>query len=231
MYANLHVSRTRYARLLVSLPLVKCLAWARSLPSGTYVAHLWHPCETSNKLTCLHSLQALVICLQCACMQSKIVRRSDDEAPSDGCPCPCSSSTTISTTFEVNTNADGAVVVCRNFLGLWCVSHSQFIGLWYSDPHCGALENCRPPSGASGYALVQKIRQVVQPFGSIRTFRAYLDHQEHRNDQLRSELQLSGVSMLDAPHSAAKNVADQMMLGARLFDPSFPYSEQNIQST
>jgi hypothetical protein len=85
-----------------------------------------------------------------------------------------------------------------------------------SRPLRSAPENCQSPSGASGYALVQKIRQVVQPFGSIQTFRAYLDIREHRNDQLRSELQLSGVSMLDAPHSGAKNVADQMMLGAHL---------------
>jgi hypothetical protein len=114
---------------------------------------------------------------------------------------------------SVSTGVDGTIVVCRDFLGLWCVSYHLFGG-------CGFLtfrsapENCQPPSGASGYALVQKIRQVVQPFGSIRTFRAYLDHREHRNDQLRSELQLSGVSMLDAPHSGAKNVADQMMIGA-----------------
>jgi hypothetical protein len=69
---------------------------------------------------------------------------------------------------------------------------------------------------------VQKIRQVVQPFGSIQTFRAYLDIREHRNDQLRSELQLSGVSMLDAPHSGAKNVADQMMIGAQFLTCPIP---------
>ncbi|KAK0459536.1 NYN domain-containing protein [Desarmillaria tabescens] len=72
------------------------------------------------------------------------------------------------------------------------------------------------PSGASGYDLASSIRNCVQQFGPIKLFKAYVDISEQSAGQrgtcLRSELQLSGVSMTDTPHMGKKNVADQMII-------------------
>ncbi|KAK0483437.1 NYN domain-containing protein [Armillaria novae-zelandiae] len=78
------------------------------------------------------------------------------------------------------------------------------------------FENCSAPSGASGYDLASRIRNCVQQFGPIKLFKAYVDVSEQsagqRGSCLRSELQLSGVSMTDTPHMGRKNVADQMII-------------------
>ncbi|PBK96658.1 DUF537-domain-containing protein [Armillaria gallica] len=78
------------------------------------------------------------------------------------------------------------------------------------------FENCSAPSGASGYDLASSIRNCVQQFGPIKLFKAYVDVSEQsagqRGSCLRSELQLSGVSMTDTPHMGRKNVADQMII-------------------
>ncbi|KAF9264882.1 hypothetical protein L218DRAFT_900041 [Marasmius fiardii PR-910] len=76
-------------------------------------------------------------------------------------------------------------------------------------------ENCRPPSNASGYSIVNRIREVAQQFGCIKLFRGYSnlsDLSSPRSLTLRSELQSSGVSLIDCPHNGRKNVADQMMI-------------------
>ncbi|KAF8162982.1 NYN domain-containing protein [Crassisporium funariophilum] len=77
-------------------------------------------------------------------------------------------------------------------------------------------ENCPAPSNASGYAIVNNIRSVAQPYGSIKAFKAYLGvselFPESRASTLRSELQSSGVSLIDCPHNGRKDVADKMIL-------------------
>ncbi|KAK1235677.1 hypothetical protein PQX77_001086 [Marasmius sp. AFHP31] len=77
-------------------------------------------------------------------------------------------------------------------------------------------ENCRPPSNASGYSVMGEIRKVAQRYGLIKTCRGYADFSElgssPRSVTLRSELQCSGLSMIDCPHNGRKNVADQMMI-------------------
>jgi len=85
------------------------------------------------------------------------------------------------------------------------------------------LENCPAPSSASGYAVVNKIRSITQPYGSIRTFRAYLEVSDQlaapasRTQNIRSELQCSGVTLVDCPHNGRKDVADKMLIGKLLF--------------
>ena len=78
-------------------------------------------------------------------------------------------------------------------------------------------ENCSPPSNSCGlgYDIVNNISRIARLFGSVTTFRAYLDisAQSSKSVVLRSELQSSGVSMIDCPHNGKKDVVDKMILG------------------
>ncbi|KAF9466396.1 NYN domain-containing protein [Collybia nuda] len=77
-------------------------------------------------------------------------------------------------------------------------------------------ENCHAAAHISGYEIVKKIRYIAHDFGSIKLFKAYLELSEpaaySRSLYLRSELQSSGVSLIDTPHNGRKDVADKMML-------------------
>jgi len=77
-------------------------------------------------------------------------------------------------------------------------------------------ENCPIPSDASGYSVVTKLCLLSRHFGSVKVFKAYLDIAElpaSRSVSIRSELQSSGVSLVDCPHNGRKDVADKMILG------------------
>jgi hypothetical protein len=56
---------------------------------------------------------------------------------------------------------------------------------------------------------------MARVFGSVTTFKAYFDisAQSPKSVMLRSELQSSGVSMIDCPHNGRKEVVDKMILG------------------
>ncbi|KAL1741887.1 NYN domain-containing protein [Schizophyllum fasciatum] len=71
-------------------------------------------------------------------------------------------------------------------------------------------ENVNVPSGVSGYDAVQKIRKIALQHGNINVFKAYLEVND-QNKRLRSELQISGVSLTDTPHNGGKEVADRML--------------------
>ncbi|KAF8841187.1 DUF537-domain-containing protein [Paxillus ammoniavirescens] len=77
-------------------------------------------------------------------------------------------------------------------------------------------ENCSPPSNSYGlgYDLVNNVGRIARVFGSVTTFKAYLDisTQSPKSVVLRSELQSSGVSMIDCPHNGRKDVVDKMIL-------------------
>ncbi|CAE6424006.1 unnamed protein product [Rhizoctonia solani] len=97
-------------------------------------------------------------------------------------------------------------------------------------------ENCAPPSGIPGYVVAERLRATCGAYGSVTQFRAYLELSTpppttpsqsasagpSSNDlscpptspktlALRSELQSSGVSLIDCPHNSRKNVADSML--------------------
>ncbi|PWN51611.1 DUF537-domain-containing protein, partial [Violaceomyces palustris] len=82
------------------------------------------------------------------------------------------------------------------------------------------VDNCSPPTGSSGRAVAQAIRSSLQnlELGPIVSFKAYLElsSETHAPNaaqvQLRSELQGSGVSLIDTPKSGRKDVADKMMI-------------------
>ncbi|KAF8894338.1 NYN domain-containing protein, partial [Gymnopilus junonius] len=75
-------------------------------------------------------------------------------------------------------------------------------------------ENCPIPSNTSGYSIVDNIRSIARPYGSVKSFKAYLEisDQAQRSMALRSELQSSGVSLVDCPHNGRKDVADKMII-------------------
>ena len=70
---------------------------------------------------------------------------------------------------------------------------------------------------------MDNIRSVAQTFGSVILFKAYLEVTEQfpvsRAQALRSELQSSGVSLIDCPHNGRKDVADKMILGKYISAP------------
>ncbi|KAH6918936.1 NYN domain-containing protein [Coprinopsis sp. MPI-PUGE-AT-0042] len=77
-------------------------------------------------------------------------------------------------------------------------------------------ENCPAPASYTGYHLVDAIRRMAQRFGSVKLLKAYLEVSEgsvnSRSLTLRSELQVSGVSLTDCPKNGRKDAADKMML-------------------
>ncbi|OAX41325.1 hypothetical protein K503DRAFT_735880 [Rhizopogon vinicolor AM-OR11-026] len=77
-------------------------------------------------------------------------------------------------------------------------------------------ENCSPPLISQGHAIVNGIRRIAHVFGHVTTFKTYFDmssqHQSPRSINFRSELQSSGVSMVDCPHNGRKDVVDKMIL-------------------
>ncbi|KAF9036731.1 hypothetical protein BJ165DRAFT_1505553 [Panaeolus papilionaceus] len=84
-------------------------------------------------------------------------------------------------------------------------------------------ENCPVPTNVSGYAAVNHIRSLAHPYGSVKVFRAYLGLSDHpilqnvKSQNTRSELQVSGVSLIDCPHNGRKEVADKMIIGTSNF--------------
>lgn len=78
-------------------------------------------------------------------------------------------------------------------------------------------ENCTPPSDASGYDIANNIRMMAHTYGSVKSLKAYLEITDQvssaRALAMRSELQTSGVSLIDCPHNGRKDVADKMIMG------------------
>jgi hypothetical protein len=78
------------------------------------------------------------------------------------------------------------------------------------------IENCPAPTSTSGYAIANSISSLARPFGSVKLFKAYLEiSDQSKSMSLRSELQSSGVSLVDCPHNGRKDVADKMLLGQK----------------
>ncbi|KZT33027.1 hypothetical protein SISSUDRAFT_1066481 [Sistotremastrum suecicum HHB10207 ss-3] len=75
------------------------------------------------------------------------------------------------------------------------------------------LENCRPASGANGFDVVARLRDATEAFGPISVLKAYSELSvTPRVTMLRSELQSSGVTLVDCPHNGGKEVADNMLI-------------------
>ncbi|KAL5533071.1 hypothetical protein ACEPAF_4847 [Sanghuangporus sanghuang] len=78
------------------------------------------------------------------------------------------------------------------------------------------FENCHPSSNVSGNKVVYNIRRLVQGYGCITTFRAYIDLSVDcaysRSISFHSDLQSSGLSLVHCPHNGKKDVADKMMI-------------------
>jgi len=73
-------------------------------------------------------------------------------------------------------------------------------------------ENCPVPSNATGYSIANNIYSLAHPFGVVK-INAYLEIDKFKTGIIRSELQTSGVSLVDCPHNGRKDVADKIILG------------------
>ncbi|TFK90967.1 DUF537-domain-containing protein [Polyporus arcularius HHB13444] len=76
-------------------------------------------------------------------------------------------------------------------------------------------ENCALPALEPPYTIVNRIRRLAHQYGSVKSFKAYLEYPEQaslKSVNLRSELQSCGVSLIDCPHNGRKDVADKMMM-------------------
>jgi len=74
-------------------------------------------------------------------------------------------------------------------------------------------ENCPAPSNTCGYSIAKNIYSLAHPFGVVKLLKAYLETDQFKSITFRSELQSSGVSLVDCPHNGRKEVADKMILG------------------
>ncbi|KAL1717293.1 NYN domain-containing protein [Schizophyllum commune] len=73
-------------------------------------------------------------------------------------------------------------------------------------------ENCQFMSGCSGFDVAKNIERVALAHGPIASFNAYLDLQQCAVPaSMRSELQSTGVALVDCPHNGQKDVVDQML--------------------
>ena len=89
----------------------------------------------------------------------------------------------------------------------------QLFSVLTTDKRLTVVESCYPAPTSSGYAVLNNIRRIGHQFGTITLLKAYLKLSEQmssRSSSLRSELQSSGVSLIDCPGGS---LADKMMLG------------------
>ncbi|TRM61729.1 NYN domain-containing protein [Schizophyllum amplum] len=83
---------------------------------------------------------------------------------------------------------------------------SSVVGIFWD------YENCQYTSGCSGFDIAQSVERVALAYGPIRSYNAYLDIQQCAiPTSLRSELQSTGVTLVDCPHNGQKDVVDHML--------------------
>jgi hypothetical protein len=140
------------------------------------------------------------------CMCTYITRLALPVLQGIGCPCTCN---TLDC-FPHGCHILGHRLVLLSALSQRCKTKIL---------HILMTENCRPSAGTSGHTIVNHIRNVAHRFGSITVFRAYLDVSEgdsSKSLRLRSELQSSGISLIDCPHNGKKDVVDNIIMGMHL---------------
>ena len=69
------------------------------------------------------------------------------------------------------------------------------------------IENCPPPSKMSGIAVERQLRKALRQYGRIYQVNAYAEMIKIPQE-LRVELQRSGIHLIDTPHVKEKEVAD-----------------------
>ena len=76
-------------------------------------------------------------------------------------------------------------------------------------------ENTRVPIDTTPQAASECIRRVALSLGSLQSVRVYFDsayEQGHSNSLARSQLQMSGFTLVDCPHAGSKDVADVQLI-------------------
>src|ERR1700690_2704076 len=75
--------------------------------------------------------------------------------------------------------------------------------------HGDHKENYRAFSGGQSQNIVKSITHAAHSYGQITLFKAYTELLSIKSS-VRSDLQLSGVTLVDCPHNGKKEVADKM---------------------
>lgn len=95
------------------------------------------------------------------------------------------------------------------------MSGRLFASTFMSRAHVGIFwdyENCHFTGGCTGFDIAKNIESIARVHGSVTSFNAYLDPQLCTvPNSMRSELQSTGVALIDCPHNGQKNAADQML--------------------
>jgi hypothetical protein len=73
------------------------------------------------------------------------------------------------------------------------------------------IENCPPPSKMRGIAVERQLRKALRQYGKIYQINAYAEMM-NIPQELRVELQRSGIHLIDTPHVKEKEVADFMIM-------------------
>lgn len=76
-----------------------------------------------------------------------------------------------------------------------------------------AIEHVNPlNTGISTAKAVQKICAAAHKFGPVKSFKAYVDlsRSESPSENVRSEIQSHGISLVDCPNNTNKNISCQM---------------------
>ncbi|KAH6918916.1 hypothetical protein BKA70DRAFT_1087950 [Coprinopsis sp. MPI-PUGE-AT-0042] len=78
-------------------------------------------------------------------------------------------------------------------------------------------ESAFPNTSMSGYEVVKAIRTFTAKMGTVKSLRFYVDIAGSKvlSPGLRSELQCSGVSIMDTVSTGRQGAASKMLLGAR----------------
>lgn len=80
-----------------------------------------------------------------------------------------------------------------------------------------STQNCRIPTKLSGFKAVSLLRAVAHSYGHVQLIKAYMETSLERNGKasnIRSELQSSGVSIIDTPHNGSKDGAFLLLVGS-----------------
>ncbi|CDO76531.1 hypothetical protein BN946_scf184750.g11 [Trametes cinnabarina] len=90
-------------------------------------------------------------------------------------------------------------------------------------------ESCGLPAVEPTFAIVNKIRHLAHQYGSVKTFKAYIQTPEQsklKSMTVRSELQTCGVSLVDCLRVGQRDVSDKIMMAvdmmAHAIDNSAP---------
>lgn len=102
---------------------------------------------------------------------------------------------------------------CIHFLGQYVTLSNHLCRCFHGITGTPVTASVSPK--VSGFGIARAIRSLVAPLGSIQTFKFYVDfsHPAAPSSSLASELQCSGVTVVDTASRGRPNASNKMMIG------------------